>query len=774
MQRNALLVRYSKMLNKSSAAAWELGGWGAEERWIYIIWSDNQNHISLCIRRLIQTARVRGVSLPAVVELRIPPNARTRAQLEAPRKVSREANALPEHTHMMRCALCKREYTETLVQHRAADEAPSVVYECPLCPLDVSRLHRKYSPSSSSHGVVQREVSSTHQTVSFKYMSSMQMMIASLSQHTYRGMRVSTGVSSRFTANVRCRDRNIRRGVCLGDAVYVHTKKSTLAPGCVLVSVDVYEANGGRAFSDEMCVYNVRLCGEDLCVYEKSNGSVFVEFVVCSDQEILGSVRKAYTLGACPSLLSAVVRSTFVSALFDGSSRAYDATESITTEESSLTDVLVYTHKIDGERMWMLRAGSVWLFCRRFMGSDVVYWMTCDRVSALEESTFLVLDVEFVVGRRPVLIDVLSTPNGVLRADHTQEEAMKAFCEVSFGRCPVFVREYFATLDQAKKSPSEYPCDGFVAIDVISRMTYKLKDTRSAELRYLSGGLHTEDGTRLMYNEDASKDTCLKACGYITSVMGISVKDLGGLAHAVSSQRVMTYMEDVLVIKGLEFRGALYGDRGLQVYPDLKSTQKALYVRVPFEGALQVEVRGLGADGCSEPWQAAQQESSDRRKIPVALPAKVLNNLIDDMRSSVADTDTVTAKTSSFDDPVELSWVLAKCYPTGGKFPVKITVGTKTTDFDLEGAFERNPDIKSFLCALQIRIDLKSSVAVEGSGKKTCDPACLTDWEVELVVDQVAVVKTSKTVCGGRVSKYGSAGNKDALHIQSDMSLLSL
>lgn len=76
--------------------------------------------------------------------------------------------------------------------------------------------------------------------------------------------------------------------------------------------------------------------------------------------------------------------------LFMSSARAYDAC-------NVSGDAYTFTSKTDGERMWMARMGTVWMFIRRLLGGAVVAWEPLDGPCEMH-GCYPVYDVEVVMG----------------------------------------------------------------------------------------------------------------------------------------------------------------------------------------------------------------------------------------------------------------------------------------------------------------------------------------------------------------------------------------
>lgn len=394
--------------------------------------------------------------------------------------------------------MCGALLVVSFVQYRAADEAPNRVIECPSCPINSSRLtSMKPVIRDETDGVVRREDEQILPRMPDEFVNSYASVVVNFSFKVSFSSKHVSGTEVRNFTRIKCKDGNMRNGIIKNGLAHVITKSLRIGPGVSRAFTDVYATQGQQKLMDVLTVYNVGTGRRFTRVYAQNKKAMFMEEVVTSDEETLDVIYRAFTLGAAPTSLNKVLGGAAISSLFDCSARAYDATEDITLRNDTLSRDLIFTHKIDGERMWMVKAGSVWLLARRFMGSSIMYWATCDTVCVLEDANFVVLDIEFVAGRVPVLIDVLSTHTGFMSSSHTHAEAMAAFCEISGVSCPVFVRTYFATLQEAKQHPSDYPCDGLVAIDAVSRVTYKLKSTRSVELRCVGEQLMTEDGVHV-------------------------------------------------------------------------------------------------------------------------------------------------------------------------------------------------------------------------------------------------------------------------------------
>jgi hypothetical protein len=209
-----------------------------------------------------------------------------------------------------------------------------------------------------------------------------------------------------------------------------------------------------------------------------------------TNEAVRQCIVESYSLGACPRTMHDFVQQDLVIKLFMSSARAYDA-HNVSGER------YVFTTKVDGERMWMVQAGSVWLFVRRLLGGSIVAWELLESIQRMHVS-MPVYDVEIVIGLKPVFIDTLVNSYGeVLSTNHTLSEAVAAFNCDSEAMRAIHIRQYFGGRDDAEKytKASSYPSDGVVAISVNDRVTWKLKEVRAIELRVSGGGeLVTEDG----------------------------------------------------------------------------------------------------------------------------------------------------------------------------------------------------------------------------------------------------------------------------------------
>lgn len=202
-----------------------------------------------------------------------------------------------------------------------------------------------------------------------------------------------------------------------------------------------------------------------------------------------------YEHDCCPRRASDAVGAERIPVLLAASANAYDS-------DPPSSDEYVFTAKTDGERMWMIKAGYVWLYVRRNLGAAVHLWGYCESPSLWNRSADpVVIDIEYCDDRLPDFIDVLSDSDGISTGQGFRRSLARMHAMLDGGiitRDEIIVRRYYDTFEEAS---IEVPrlglkCDGIIAIALSNRDSLKIKDVKSIELAMHEGGtLVASDGT---------------------------------------------------------------------------------------------------------------------------------------------------------------------------------------------------------------------------------------------------------------------------------------
>ncbi|KAG0063856.1 hypothetical protein BGZ90_002486 [Linnemannia elongata] len=169
-------------------------------------------------------------------------------------------------------------------------------------------------------------------------------------------------------------------------------------------------------------------------------------------------------------------------------------------------DNYLYTSKPDGERLWLVKCGCMWLAVRNNRGGRVY---GCVPAVKLYSTCKLgpLIDAEMTLYGKVILIDMLINERGVmLRQDRTITQVIE-HCNTIKSMMPfITIREYFDSYEDAANYAAQcgYAVDGVIGIRMTSMNTIKLKPSRSIELKVGEDNqlLSSDDKTVAVYSNN--------------------------------------------------------------------------------------------------------------------------------------------------------------------------------------------------------------------------------------------------------------------------------
>lgn len=395
----------------------------------------------------------------------------------------------------MKCKGCSSELQKIEYQSRSADEAHSSTYRCPHCPLNIDKF---YNVSRLPHLYLLRSTR-TYKTTPF---------IDSTELYTSKILCVKSKYTSRFREN-EIYDAKACNYIDLNSVLF---KSYSTGPWSYKArSVQTTEYIGLNAKIESiLCIDNapnqgVQYIDFQYIVIQGYTGILDGEYITVvheikdeSDTSVLNHLFELYLMGFLPTNLPSYINRISLGSMSNMTARAYDAVSA----EDYRHD---FSTKPDGERMWLVRAGSTWLYCRRLLDFEIVAWYIDDSLSYMQKNTIApVLDLEVMVDFPCILIDILSNVNGQLSPydRNTKWITLKMHTlkqQFSYLKL-IHMREFFETaqdaVDYAKTVP--YPTDGLVAISQDGTDMKKLKPFRSVELQLNEDGtLSTREGNKI-------------------------------------------------------------------------------------------------------------------------------------------------------------------------------------------------------------------------------------------------------------------------------------
>lgn len=315
-------------------------------------------------------------------------------------------------------------------------------------------------------------------------------------------VHITGGAPPGFRASILPRIGEYVRGGPLSGMNIVRQSKSNFHMGswCRFESIEIYDVPESNPRGEMEIVH---LCGRggtvldtDYFYVTRGDNKVYVEMLIDNDPDsVWRYMDEIHWMGYGPDRLRQFMGNDEIQRLGNLSSRAWDAP---TPRDADY----VYTLKVDGERAWMLLCGKMCYFVRRDASRSVAAWCTLPASSG-EFSDICVLDVEMLAQGKPVLIDVLKTPDGTyapsIRGLRWMCDSWNAVSGIA-AELPVSVRRYFNTKDEAEAARAHvtYPTDGVMAVSVFGGDSLKLKSVKAIELECKSGELLTSDGFKVL------------------------------------------------------------------------------------------------------------------------------------------------------------------------------------------------------------------------------------------------------------------------------------
>lgn len=399
----------------------------------------------------------------------------------------------------MKCQSCNSTLKVIEYQARSADEAQRVIFRCPNCPLNADdfckdrinvHLHLK-----RRHRIIESTPSidsSSANTVNLVCCRT------KLSDFNINRLDTYTVYATNYIDQSGHMFKHYHNGDWAGKGISI-LSKSQVAPNIKLVQMKVLDIDiiPNKQYKISECI----LINDREYVITGDSISLYLPIKDISDMSSM--IEEMYLLGFAPSKLSDYVSQTILQSVSNLTARAYD--------RYSVAD---YDHRFsvkpDGQRLWMVRIGSSWLFSRRLDKHSICGWMIQDQT---DQHNFVgpIIDIEFVVGFGCILIDVLMDEYGKITSDQRNLNTITRLFNHLRETYPllsmVHVRPFYDTYDETIKYAGHisYPIDGIVAISNSGTDMFKIKTERSMELQLTDDGtLCTSDNNHLFssnYNE---------------------------------------------------------------------------------------------------------------------------------------------------------------------------------------------------------------------------------------------------------------------------------
>lgn len=399
----------------------------------------------------------------------------------------------------MFCEACGSAIELVSAQTRAADEGRTFTLTCPSCPLDASKFSSKLSTPHIYMPRRKRQTKSTPIVSNATFRSTYQLRVRVSKSFDEEKLEMFSAMSCTVVGE----DSNIFRyyftgpysGKCVREGTY-----STVAPLSTLVqcrAADIDEVVGTQYVA-------FRYANVSTYTYINDTTSRYIVADLEDDSVecICSAIQEIYTLGFEPLGLRDAMKDSTLGALSNLTSRGYDRSD-------RLPEGYLYTTKPNGERIWIVRIGLVWMGTRRLTGHLTVFWTIDGSIERSAMSTIgPCIDVELMHLHPPIFIDVLMNETG--QASSQQRNIEWSLAEVVrlqqlFDYLSILhVRRYFESLDEAEdyRVHCGYPTDGLVAIHKSGTDMFKIKAVKSIELLLSENGkLLTEEGTELLQIE---------------------------------------------------------------------------------------------------------------------------------------------------------------------------------------------------------------------------------------------------------------------------------
>jgi hypothetical protein len=396
--------------------------------------------------------------------------------------------------HTAKCKGCGSDLTLMQYQARSADEAHSSSYRCPFCPLDITKFSnlipvphlylKKSKRSRPQTPVVNSNVSFTRRL----------LCVVSKDLSLFQGSNLSVARSS------NCLDTNSRlykhytTGPWKGMAVS-YGERMNIGLNAYLVSLSLIPMDTipDNQYSD----FKYTSLEGYTVIVQNNSAKLICDVGTESDSAVLDHLLCAYVMGFAPTSLASHTSGVRLGAMSNMNARAYDAVSGEDNKDS-------FSTKPDGERMWLVRAGSTWLYCKR-MNFEIRSWEIDNALMYSNDlSVSPVIDIEFMLAFDPILIDVIVSSNmEICPYDRDLQWIEKEMCSLrqEFQYLSIVqTRKFFNTHAEASvyEKSVQYPTDGLIAISPNGTDMKKLKPLKSIELKLQDNNeLTTREGKAL-------------------------------------------------------------------------------------------------------------------------------------------------------------------------------------------------------------------------------------------------------------------------------------
>lgn len=413
----------------------------------------------------------------------------------------------------MNCIACGSKLQTHEYQSRSADEAHTTIITCSQCPIDAAKLRPLTMPLTPYRGLRKPITRPVHVRVcsAGSRIGSVSLMIVDVPKnHRYYALptprthvTVQQRVMSTTTGGVPI-EKNGSMAIDgpLQGMLISQSSTTTVGMGIVLMEYGTYTPGPGtgseqRIVSGEYAIVD-SVADRNTYVYvAKGTNSrkLIVELVERAARvDWSGILNDIMCQRLTPSSCNYYVSNDMTMRLSNLSARAWDAT-------SAPQSGHVFTCKPDGERMWLVLYGYTWCMVRPKLKGSVRQWYVAQ--NQVSTNSIIVLDVEYLGRHGMVLIDVLTTANG-MPAPVTRDMnwVINQFHEINerFRPPRVQIRQYFRDDKLASEYASAmlYPVDGIVAIRDGSTEILKVKSIKSMELEHIGdGNLTSADGSHI-------------------------------------------------------------------------------------------------------------------------------------------------------------------------------------------------------------------------------------------------------------------------------------
>ena len=362
---------------------------------------------------------------------------------------------------MMKCNGCLSDLQKLEYQSRSADEAHTVVYKCPYCPLDIDKF---FASIPKPHIYLNRTKRIPSRTPTVNFNCIRQSILLYVQSRNTKLWKNKTVLQARACNRLDGKSNLFKvysSGPWKHNALHKGaSKKIALNSYAVAVSFASYSAVDAVEYTDfeyvEIENYTGILDDNSVCIVQEIDDN--------SDENILFHLQKLYLIGFCPDYLPNYVSKVSLGSMSNLSARGYDA--------RSVKDGQYYFGvKVDGERMWIVRAGSTWLYVRRLTDFEVIGFEIDTKVLYMHDTAIgPVIDIEYMIGFDHVLIDILADENSITSPyDRNMEwirSKMLCLTELFPYLSKIHCRQFFDSFSEAQKHSMsvKYPIDGIVAI----------------------------------------------------------------------------------------------------------------------------------------------------------------------------------------------------------------------------------------------------------------------------------------------------------------------